>query len=411
MPTPAVILAAAAAVAAPALSFDDVAASARPGAAELRAAAELSAVESLLAATRGRLREAPTLGLAAGPRRADGDETIDYGAELELAPLAGRDDRDALAALAAEARRVLPAAALAESLLDLRLAYADAWAAERREALRREDFETVERWRAVAEARARAGADPPYEADLVTLEAGQARFAWIVARSERTAAWGALRALAELPAEPAPLADPPWAASPDEAASPPAGDRRPGDEGAAPGLGAEPPLGSALRRAAAVRAALGAGAAALDAAVERSRWTLRSGLEREGEERAARLGVGLRIPRPGETAAARAAVAAEAAAGRREAEVAAGRLAARFAAARALWDGLAAAPAEPALEPALAAPLVAVERRLAEGASRATEALAVRRQILAAREAALERRAARARAAAELLALTTEVTP
>jgi len=413
MPTPAMILAAAAAAAAtaaPALTFDQVAAAALPAPAELRAAAELATAESLLASTRGRLREAPTLGVAAGRRRADGESTTDLGADLELPLLSGRDDRDALAALAAEARRVLPAAARAEALLDLRLAYTDAWTAARREELRRQDLETVERWRGVAETRARAGAEAPYEAALVTLEAEQARFSWIEARSERAAAWGALRALAELPAEPAALADPPWSAPRDEAAATPgaAGTKA---EGAGPRSGAEHSPDSVLRRAAAARAALDAGEAALEAAAGRSRWTLRSGLEREGEERAAHLGLGLRLPRPAETAAARTAVVAQAAAGRREAEVAASLLAARFAAARALSEGLAREPSGPELERTFAVPLVAVERRLAEGAIRATEALLVRRQLLAAREAALERRAARARAAAELIALTAEVTP
>jgi hypothetical protein len=395
------LLCAGALVAAPALSFDLVARQAPAGEPELAAAAELAAAESLLAGTGGRLREPVTLGLAAGPRRAEnGDGTYDLTAELELPLLAGGAARDQLAAAVAEARRVLPAAARAETLLDLRLAWADAWLAEHLEALRRDDLDTVERWLGGVRERVAAGADPPYEADLVALEAEAARFALLEAAAGRRAAWGALAALAALaatPGEPVPLADPDWrpeAGALDDRAGTPAG---------------------ALLRAAVLRAALDAAADGLTLDRERSRWDLRTSVEREGKERSAHLGVALGLPRPGEVAAARAARTARADAGRRRAEIAAGRLAARFDAARALWRGLEEAPgreaAETPGEPGWRRPLAAIERRLAEGASRPTEALLVRRQLLAAREAALRRHAVRARAAAELIALTEEVTP
>jgi hypothetical protein len=245
---------------------------------------------------------------------------------------------------------------------------------------------------------------------MVALELGAARFALAQAASDRSRLWQTLAGLAEVPQAPQPLADPPTrggsgpAALPD-AAEPPADPDAPASS--------EPPADrERLRRAAVWRAiearlVLSEATARFAAARELSRWSLRWGVEREGDEDAAHLGASYRFLRGGAAAATDLAVETELAAARREAELDRSALAARLAAAQAL-SRFYARQAEP-LDPS--GPLAALELRLREGKSRPSEALPLRRQLLAASEAALERQAARARLSLELTALTAEVQP
>jgi hypothetical protein len=269
--------------------------------------------------------------------------------------------------------------------------------------LRRDELATLERLSGVVRRRVEAGAEPPYETTLAEAEHGATAVAVAEAEGERAHAWAELAALAEVPASTAPPAGPPEAgpvlASPGE-----------GSEGTAPSDPAalrERLDSGALASAARARAVSAEALARLSAARDDSRWSLASALAREADESVARIGVAYRFARSGERAAITRTTETAAAAARREAEIAIAGLAARLYAALALDRAIAASPAPAPVEPAL----TALELRLTEGKSPPSEVLLLRRQLLAAREAALDRELARLSAVNEIRLLTTEVKP
>jgi hypothetical protein len=375
------------ATAEPTITLDRVIAQRRAGPAELRAEVELGDAHRAVHEAASRQREAPVLGLEVGPRRSADLTDADVAVDLEVALLRrGGERQQLLDALSAAASAVRAAARAATSRV-VRDAYVDAWAAAERVRLRERDAALVERWLALARQRVEAGADPPFEAEIVAAQLQGARLGLAQARAEALGSWEALRAWAPLPEAPATLAEPPAPAS-----SSPA-----------------PVVAKATAGFAAVhaRAQLEASLLRLGAARDRSRWSLSSSLGREGDEDVAHVGLALRLPRAGEEQAIAVAIDAEVRAVEREAEVETSGLAARAAAAAALLQELAA----PSQGPDFEAILRALEARLAEGKDRPIEALPLRREILIQLEAALDRRIAVYRAAAVLAELTTEVTP
>ena len=321
----------------------------------------------------------PQLSVAAGPRRLEGGETrTDVAVGLELPILGARPEQRALAEALAAAEPLLRAAAGAEAELALATAYGELWRLDALATLRAEDLAIVERWLVATRRRVEEGADPAYEATLVGGERDRAALELERTRGAVAAAREALAALAPLPGGDLRLSPP---------TEPPA---------CSPGAGS-----SELERAARARADLAIAEAGLATRAESARWALASDLAREGDEEVARLGLAYRFPPRGERLALDELRAAAAAAERRAAELELARLAARREAARARLAGTAPRSGDDEL----AAGVTALEARLAEGRSRPSDALPLRRQLLAAREAAIDTRAERALAAAELAAL------
>lgn len=365
------------------LELAGVAAARRPHPAELEVDARLAAARRALARSAGALLDGAVLSVAAGPRRLEGGEResdLAVGVELPLA-FARPEQRELAAALDA-AEPWLKGAAEVEARRELTGAFVELWRAQERFELRREELATVDRWLEATRRRVEAGADASYEAALVAGERERAALELERAREAAAMARAGLTAQAVLPE----------------------GELRP----------APPPESSArvdcagegiLAGAARTGAALAAAEAGLDRRADGARWALAGDLAREGDEEVARVGLAYRIAPRGEGAALDETRAAAAAAARRAAELAVAALDGRRAAARARL----AAPPPPDASGEVAAALAALDARLAEGKSRPSEALPLRRQLLAAREAALDARAERALAAAELAALCAEL--
>ena len=381
--------AAPAAVVSSPLTLDQTLAAARPGPAELAVQTELARARHLAAATAGRLADGWSLAFSGGPRRAEDDSGTDLAAEVEVPLLAGGDARAELLRHFARVENLLPRAARAETREALAATYAEAWAAQELESLRAEALGAADAWLAEARGRVEAGAEAPFEADLVAIERQRAATALRAARAARLVAWGALAATAALPEEPVPLVAPPVSAPPDARS-------------------AQSQLASALAlHAIDARAALAHSALDLQRTRDESRWSLRSTLAREGEEEIAHVGVAYRIPRANERELAQRAAEAERNAVTRDAELARAGLFSRLESALVEAGG---EPADLAVE-AIARTRGALTARLLEGKSRPSEVLPLRLQLLAAEEDAIERRATLARATATLERLLTEVQP
>ncbi|HQL47701.1 MAG: hypothetical protein BWY56_01281 [Acidobacteria bacterium ADurb.Bin340] len=371
------------------LTFQDLQARARPAPALNRAEAALASQRLRLQETRGGLREGPTLGYEAGPRRAPvGPSTTDQALEVDLPLIFAPGVRRRLEQRLGAAHPLMREAARREDALQLRIAYLDAWRAERLLALRTADLATVEAWRKVARMRVAEGADPAFQAALVEGELMKARLEASEARADQARAWSALRRWADLPPEPLPLAEPdPLPTSP-----------LPEVEV----LRDRSPLFQALR----AETELDLQALRLEEAQARARWSLRGAYAREGDEKVARLGLALRLPRPGENAALRREAEARARVRADEAALGERELEARLQAVLARWDGPEPEPAPPDFTQALQA----VALRLSEGRERPSEALPLRRQLLEGQVATLQHQHRRACDAAELQAFLPEVT-
>lgn len=361
------------------IDLADLAAVRRPHPAELEVEARLAAARRALARSAGPLLGGPQLSLAAGPRRLeDGETRADVALGVELQIYAARPEQRALAEALEAAEPVLRAAAVDDAEFALRAAYVEVWRLDELAALRAEDLALVERWLAATRRRVEEGADPAYEAALVAGERDRARLEVERTRAEIAAAREALSALAPVPEGELLLARP---RAPESCPHSTGSSRR--------------------ELAARARAALTIAEVGLASRAENARWAVASDLAREGDEEVARLGLAYRFAPRGEKAALGELRAAAIAAELRAAELELARLAARREAARSRL-----APSVPAsAEEELAAGVAALEARLAEGRSRPSETLPLRRQLLAAREAAIVTHAERTLAAAELAAL------
>ncbi|MFN7958555.1 MAG: hypothetical protein U0P46_09565 [Holophagaceae bacterium] len=353
----------------PPLTWEALLSKASPDPAQLRLEADLAARQRQLAATGGLLREAPTLTAEAGRRSGPGTSSTDKVAQVDapllLAPALRTGTRDTLD----RAEGSLLALARAEARHRLRLAYLEAWLAGAQLRLRSSQLELTETWVKVAQARVDSGADPAYQADLVRGDLLRLRTDLGEAQRRASEAWGALRTLADLPPEPQPLADPGHPELPKEEGLDGAFQR------------------SLVRRAQADRHAADRAAFDLQQALKGSRWSLRGSHAAEGEERITRLGVAFRLPRPGELGAQRRETAAGRGALAREAEAASFQLESRFQTAllrlRTFGEVLPLSGFDAALK--------AVDLRLREGKERPSDALLLRRQLLEADSASLQR--------------------
>lgn len=359
-----------------------------PGTARLRA--DLAERRRQLASTGSFAREGPVVGVEAGPRRLEDDGTkADLSIEADVPIRLRGGSRATAAARLDEAAPVLLAAAEAEAGRRLAEAYAEAWlAASRVEALAGQRT-LLEGWRNAARRRVEAGADAPFQATLVEADLLRARSELDRARREAAEAWGALRALADLPAEPQPLARPAIPAWPET------------DESKAR-------FEAGVARASIdARLALDLAFGALESSDRLERWSLLGSVAREGADSVARAGLAYRFPLPGERTSSDEASRSFAGARRREAEAERRLLEARLFGALERARDFGPLPDGYSFEEALAA----VNLRVLEGKDGPADAVLSRRPLLEGRLAALERLRDAALLSAELEALTKGMTP
>lgn len=387
---PCVLLAQAPPTLAPPLTFDDIQQRARTSPEQYRTEALLAERQRALVGTRGFLREGPSLGLSAGPRSNPGaSTTTDQTVDLDLPLFLAGSTRRRLESALGKADPALREAARIEARFRLRQAYLDAWLSEQLLALRETDLATVRSWLQAAQARLEAGADPAFQVSLVEGEILKAQLELDEARRQRLQNWAGLRALAEVPVLPTPLAGPGDPRLPEAAELPPRFDH------------------SALRRAIQSRLDLEQETLRQQEALATSRWSLRGSYGKEGEERITKFGLAYRFSRPGEGRAIRQEAEANLQASRRDLEIALLELEGRFQSALSRLQTASLPSPFTAFDTALRA----VSLRLSEGKERPSEALPIRRQLLEAQVATLRRLQAAHLLSAELQALTNGNTP
>lgn len=370
---------------APPLSFEDIVQRARTSPEQYRVEALLAERQIQLGNTRGFLRDGPTVGYSAGPRRAEhGPTSTDESVDVDLPLFLSFGTRRRLESALGQAEPVLKEATRREAAFHLRQAYLDAWLEERLLKIRETDLDTVQAWLKTAQVRFEAGADPAFQVSLVEGERLKAQLELDEARKRRAQTWATLRVLADLPAMPQPLA------GPGEAPQAKEGDLRSRYEG------------GPLRKALQTRLELEEQALRLQAVQAQSRWSLRGSYAKEGEDQITKVGLAYRFSRPGEAQSIRRSSEAQIHSARRDTEMALAELDGRFQVAlQRLQDS-------PTLEPPkdFSQPLQAVSLRLTEGKERPSEALPMRRQLIEAQASALKRFHSAHLLHAELQALT-----
>jgi len=370
------------------LSFQDIQSKARPAPEQWRAEALLAERQSQFQESRGFLREGPTVSFLAGPRRTPGAPgSTDKGLEVDLPLFLSSRVRAELESSLGKAHPLLKDAADREAALRLRMAYLDAWLAGRLLALRESDLAVVEKWFQAAQARFDAGADPAFQVSLVEGERLKIQQDLDEGRIQVARTWGSLVALAEVPSSPVPLADPITT----------------------PAIATENMIQrmqqGPLRKALLAQAELEERSLRLKESMALSRWSLRGSYTQEGVDKVTRIGVAVRLPRPGEGAAIRRSTETQVRAIQGEARQALAELDAR---ALGVASRLEKAPSVSSV-PDFTQAIAAVGIRLQEGRERPSEALPIRRQLLEAQMASLRRIHTQHLLTAELQTLLPEV--
>lgn len=352
------------------IGYTDILARVRPTMEQFRLDARLADYRLQLQDTRGLLREGPSASVEGAARRPPGmpaytDKMVELEFPLFLAPRVRKDLEGRLG----QTHPLLVESARREAALRVKFAYLEAWLAQRTLALRESDLATVERWLEVTRGRAREGKEAAYQVDLVEGERLKAQQDLDEARTRVAETWAAVVALAEVPATPVPLADP--------------GMVRPvPEEGIQSRLRQGP-----LRRALEAQADLEAKSLRLKEAQAQARWSLRTSYGTEAEDHILRLGVSVRLPRPGEGTALRQSTRAQVRVLKGELRQALAELDARI---LGVWYRFRKA-SEVTPVPDFSGALATVEIRLASGQDQPSEAFPIRRQLLEAQMAALRR--------------------
>jgi hypothetical protein len=349
-----------------ALTFDDIVQRSLADPVLLARSAAIARWQRELAAT----REGPTLEAELGPRRmGDGAVKTEAMARIDVPLLSGgRVRADADSRLRGAGPDVLVADAV-ESRLRLRTAYLDAWLAQERLKVLDAQARAIEQLVASVRKRVEGGAEAPFEAALVVGEMQRSHSESDGARSVLGEAWSALRALADLPAEPQTLASP-----------------------GMPELNVPADVESkfeagVLRRAVAHRGSLESAFLGLEQAQRRSRWSATATLGREADDLIATVGASYRFPSRGEGPALDRELAAAGVLINRGAEAEAARLATRFETAIERAGRFGPVTPPDAFDDALRAVALRVEL----GKERPSLALPIRRQLLDAQATALQR--------------------
>ena len=370
------------------LTYEAIQSKARSAPEQLQADVLLAERRLQLQESRWFLREGPTVSVTAGPRRTPGvPGTTDKGFDVDLPLFLSSKVRAGLERSLGKAHPLLREAALRASSLRLRTAYLDAWLAARLLTLREADLMTVERWMKAARARFEAGADPTFQVSLVEGEWLKIQQDLDDARIQEARTWGNLVALADIPVGPVPLADP-------------------GPVPVVYTADLERRLeGGPLRKALLAQGEMEEHSIRLKESLALSRWSLRGSHAQEGEDKVTRLGVALRLPRPGEGDAIRSSTSAQLHASQGAARQALAELDAREASA---ISRIKASPSIGTI-PDFTQAIEAVGLRLQEGRERPSEALPIRRQLLESQMASLRRLQSQHLLASELQTLLPKV--
>jgi outer membrane protein TolC len=372
------------------LTFEAILNHAKPGLEQLRLESWLAERNRELAGSAGFLREGPSLGLTAGPRRSKGlPGTTDQSVDVDLPLFLSSGTRNNLIRTLDQADPLLRKAARRESLLRLRQTYLDTWLEQQVGHLREQDLQTVEVWLKAAKARLEAGADPAFQVALVEGEILKAQMELADSRRRVSMAWSSLHSQADLPDQPVPLADP-----------------GPVSEEDLSGLSSRYQT-APLRRALTARLEVERENLRHREALGLSRWSLRGSYGKEGEDRIAKVGMAYRLSRPGESRAIRRETEAGLASLQREHQIALAELDGRFQSALDRLQMLGSMPPSRSFQAAIQA----VGLRLQSGKERPSDALPIRRQLLEAEVAGFRRLHAQHLLQAELQALTEGVTP
>ncbi|MBI4913886.1 MAG: TolC family protein [Acidobacteria bacterium] len=351
------------------LDFESILARARTDPHALRAEAERATRSRSLANTGGLLREGPTFIAEAGSRTGPTPRSTDRSAQMEFPLLLAPGLRHEAGLRFQKSSNLMAGVAQAEARHRLRQAYLDAWLAQRELQLRRSQVDLTRSWLEVARARSANGSDPAFQPELVRGDLFRLEGELAEGARRASESWGALRTLAEIPETPAPLADP-------------GAPRFPDPQGLAQAFEC-----GLLNRALQEQLASDRAGLDLQHALRASRWSLRGSYASEGEERIARVGVSVRLPRPGESAALGLEARVHRSALEREAETARMLVRVRF------QSALERLPLHLDIAPGadFAGALRAVDLRLREGKDRPSESLALRRQLLEAENSRLRR--------------------
>ena len=371
------------------LTFEDVSGRRLESPERLAEVAELGRRATDLAQVGAFAREGPTIDADIGTRDEAGTRRGQASARVELPVLRGRGARAAADQdLQAASADILAAAAM-RSHLELRAAFLDSWLAQERLAVLGERVSGADRVLASVRRRVEEGAEAPYELAILEGELLRFRGETDAARAQRGEAWSRLRRLADLPPDPVPLVAP---GRPDLALAP---DLPPRFES------------GVLYRSVTRHRSLDLAFLDLQQAQRRSRWGLAGELGKEGEEEYALVGASYRFPRRGESRALQQERDAAALALTRDSEAEVARLQTLFRTAldRAQHFG------------EITDPVVfdearrAIELRMQLGKERPSQALLLLKQVLEARDGALQRIHEAHLLRANIDALTMETAP
>jgi len=363
------------------LTYDDILVKARPTTEQWRMDSRFAEWRGQLQETRGFLREGPTVSLDAGARRSPGlTRSTDKGVELELPLFLSPKIRSDMERSLGVADPLMVESARREAALRIKIGYLEAWLAQRLLALRETDLSTVEHWLQATQARAKTDTEPSYQVSLVEGERLKAQQELDEARNQVARAWAGLIFLADLPAMPVPLADP--------------GPIRPiSEENIEQNLRQCP-----LRKALLAQVNLEERSLRLKQAQTLSRWSLRGSYSTEGEDRISRLGVAVRLPRPGEAMTVHQSTETQIRVLQGEYRQALAELDARILGVVYRFQKASAVSPVPDFTRAIEE----LGLRLEEGREQPSEAFPVRRQLLEAQMAALRRIQARHMITAEI---------
>lgn len=363
------------------MSYDDILARVRPTTEQYRLDSRLADLQMQLQDTRGVLREGPTLSVEGAARRPSGLPTYtDKAAEIEFPLFLAPRVRGAMETSLGRAHPLLLESARREAALRVKSGYLEAWLAQRTLALREADLATVERWLEVTRRRAQEGKELAYQADLVEGERMKAQQDLDEARTHMAQAWAVLVALAEVPSTPVPLADPgPVQPIPEEHIQ-------------------EQLRRGPLRQALEAQVDLESRSLRLKEAQARARWSLQASYGTEAEDHITRLGVAVRLPRPGESEALKRVTETQIRVLQGEYRQALAELDARI---LGVWYRFQKA-SDVTPVPDFSKALATVQARLESGQDQPSEAFPIRRQLLEAQMAALRRIQARHMITAEI---------
>jgi len=363
------------------LSYPDILARVRPTTQQWRMESQLAEWEVQIQESWGLLRERPILSFQAGPRWTPGSPTaIDKGIDVELPLFLSPSVRSEMVSSLGPAHSLMLESSRREAVLRVKLAYLEAWLAQRILEIRETDLATVERWLEASRSRVTVDSESDYQVSLVEGEMLKAQHELDEARTRVAQSWGELISLADIPGTPVPLAEP-------------------GPIQAIPEDDIEARLGQGpMRKALLVQLDVEERSLRLKEAQASSRWSLRGGVAEEDGAKVLRLGVAVALPRAGEGVALQRNTDTQIRVLQEQYRQALAELDARILGVVYRFQKTSAVSPVPDFSRAIED----LGLRLEEGREQPSEAFSIRRQLLEAQVAALRRIQARHMITAEI---------